>query len=103
MKIDDAILLFKKWWNEGTPITCAFVGRGLRLQFTGTVEQVEAGTVLMQSGDASAFLQLPLHSVHEFRYCDSREIDEPGAEERFAVFLIMRLPDGNVLRFAEPK
>jgi hypothetical protein len=70
---------------------------------TGTIEGIEAGSILMHNGDGDAFLHMPLHSVHEFRYCDPRELDEPEAEERFAGFLIMRLIDGNVLQFAEPK
>jgi hypothetical protein len=103
MTIDDALLLFNKWWSENTPITCSFVGKGLRVRITGTIERIEAGSILMHTSDESAFLHLPLHSVHEFRYCDAREIDEPGAEDKFAGFLIMRLMDGNVLQFAEPK
>lgn len=103
MTIDDALLLFNKWWSERTPITCTFVGRGLRVRFTGTIERIEGGSITMHTGDESAYLQMPLHSVHEFRYCDPREIDEPGAAEDFAGFLIMRLMDNTVLQFAEPK
>jgi hypothetical protein len=103
MTIDDALLLFNKWWSEDTPITCTFVGRGLKVRITGTIERIESGTILMHTGDEAAFLQMPLHSVHEFRYCDSREIGEPGAEDKYAGYLIMRLMDGSVLQFAEPK
>jgi hypothetical protein len=103
MTIDEALLLFNKWWSEDTLITCSFVGKGLRVRITGTIDRIEAGSILMHTADEAAFLHLPLHSVHEFRYCDSREIDEPGEEGKFAGFLIMRLMDGNVLQFAEPK
>lgn len=103
MTIEDALLLFKKWRSENTPITCNFVGKGLRVRFTGFIGSIEAGTILMHTADEAAFLQLPLHSVHEFRYCDSREIAEPGEEDKFAGFLIVRLMDGNILQFAEPK
>jgi hypothetical protein len=103
MIIDEALLLFNKWWSERTPITCTFVGGGLQMRFTGTIDTIEAGSILMHTGDDAAFLHMPLHSVHEFRYCDPRELDEPDAEERFVGFLIMRLMDGNVLQFAEPK
>ena len=103
MNIDEALLLFNKWWSEDTLITCSFVGNGLRLRMTGTIERIEAGSILMHTGDESAFLHLPLHSVHEFRYCDPREIDEPETEAKFAGYLIMRLMDGNILQFAEPK
>ena len=103
MTIDEALLLFSKWRSEGMPITCTFIGKGLQVRITGTVDRIEAGSILMHTGDESAFLHLPLHSVHEFRYCDAREIDEPGAEGKFAGYLIMRLMDGNVLQFAEPK
>jgi hypothetical protein len=103
MTIDDALLLFDKWWSERTPITSTVLCGGLRVRFTGTIDQIEAGSILMHTGDEDAYLHLPLHSVHEFRYCDPREIDEPEAEERFAGFLIMRLQEGGVLQFAEPK
>jgi hypothetical protein len=103
MTIDEALLLFNKWWSERTPITCTFAGRGLRVRFTGTSDRIEAGSILMHAGDEAVYLHLPLHLVHEFRYCDPREIDEPEAEEKFAGFLIMRLMDNTVLQFAEPK
>lgn len=103
MTVEEALLLFNKWWSENTPITCSFVGKGLRVRITGSIASIEVGTILMHTRDEAAFLQLPLHSVHEFRYCDSREIAEPGEEDKFAGFLIMRLMDGNVLQFAEPK
>lgn len=100
--IEEALLLFDKWWQEQTPITCVFAGEGLQLRFIGTVDGIEAGSVTMHTDDAAAFLRLPLHSVHEFKYCDPREVDEPEARERFAGFLVMRLLDGTVLHFAEP-
>jgi hypothetical protein len=103
MTIDDALLLFDKWWSERTPITCTFLGGGLRVRITGTIERIEAGSVLMHTEDDAAFLHLPLHSVHAFRYCDPRELEVEEAEERFAGFLILHMQNGNVLQFAEPK
>ena len=101
--IEEALLLFDKWWQERTPITCTFEGRGLRLRFIGTVESIDGGSVTMTGIDETSLLKLPLHSVHEFKYCDPREVGLPEARERYVGFLIMRLLDGNVVHFAEPK
>jgi hypothetical protein len=75
----------------------------LRLRLSGTIDSINADSILMHTGDESAILQLPLHSVHICRYCDPRELDMPLAEEQFAGFLIIRLQEGGVLQFAEPK
>jgi hypothetical protein len=101
--IDGALLLFDKWCQERTQITCALISSGLQIQFIGTVDNIEAGAITMSTRNEAGSLRLALHSVHEFRYCDPREIGDPEAEEKFAGFLIMRLLDGNVLHFAEPK
>lgn len=103
MTIDEALLLFDKWWSERTRITCTILGGGLRVRITGTIERIEAGSILMHTEDEAAFLHLPLHSAHMFRYCDPRELDVPEAEENFAGFLIIHLQNGDVLQFAEPK
>jgi hypothetical protein len=103
MTIEEALLLFDKWWTERTRITCTFLGGGLRLRITGTIDRIEPDSILMYSADESARLHLPLHSMHLCRYCDPRELNLPEAEEQFAGFLVIRLPDGGVLQFAEPK
>ena len=103
MTIEEVLLLFDKWWSERTRITCTYLGGGLRVRLTGTIDRIDADSVLMHTGDESAILQLPLHSVHMCRYCDPRELYVPEAEEQFAGFLVIRLQDGGVLQFAEPK
>jgi hypothetical protein len=103
MTIDEALLMFNKWWSECTPITCTYVGKGFQMRITGMVENIDAGTVVMHNREDDAFLRMPLHSVHQFRYCDPREVSQPETDEEFVAFLIMSLADGNVVQFAEPK
>ena len=101
--IDGALLLFDKWYQERTAVTCVLVSGGLEMQFTGRIESMDAGTVTIANENEAASLRLALHSVHEFRYCDARELGDPEAREKFAGFLIMRLSDGNIVHVAEPK
>jgi hypothetical protein len=103
MTIEEVFLLFHKWWSESTPITCTFLGGGLRVRVTGRIDRIEAGSIFLHSGDETESLHLPLHSIHTFQYCEPRELGIPEGEERFAGLLIIHLQDGNVLQFAEPK
>ncbi len=102
---DEALLLFRKWQQERIPITCTVLGKGVRVQIVGLVEQTKDGAIEIRGAEEGGSLHLHLHSVYEFKYCDPREITDAEMREQaeaFAGFLIARLHYGEILHFAEP-
>jgi hypothetical protein len=99
-----ALMVFRKWFEESTPLHCTVAFKALGVSMHCTVESVSDGIVTATSDDRLATVRVILDRVVVFEYGDTRVV--PGESKDFKGALVMFLgdpsdPDSELVTFIE--
>jgi hypothetical protein len=100
----DALVLFRKWFEESTPLHCTVTFKSLGVAMHCTIASVSDGDVTATSDDRLSTVRVILGRVVAFEYGDMRVV--PGESEDFKGALVMFFgapddPDSELVTFIE--
>ena len=73
---DEALMLFRKWKEEGTLLRCSFESDLFAATFRGRIRELTDSILRLLSDDGVSELALAILSDLEFWYGDSRDSEE---------------------------
>jgi hypothetical protein len=83
----DALALFRKWFEESTPLHCTVTFKSLGVGMHCTIASVSDADVTATSDDRLSTVRVILGRVMAFEYDDTRVV--PGESEDFKGALVM--------------